>query len=266
MIHSLLYCVTTTLAFVGSLYLWPNPQQLSRDEPAIIKRRLVSIVVVSVAATGWLWLGFLPHATLGQLLVHVGLLPPYSAWGWLVSLALPLAASMACFAGPLVMAYVDEELPGQRRSYLAALEPWVAMRNVVIAPLGEEYVFRALLMTALRAEGFSWGTASLISPLCFGLAHLHLYFAGRPLVALLVMLCYTSIFGGYSGLLFAATRSFWPPVAVHAFCNYMGLPEFAAMPGHRAKVAILVALFTGVAIFALTFDHVTSAASYGHQP
>jgi len=36
---------------------------------------------------------------------------------------------------------------------------------------------------------------------------------------------YTSIFGWYAAFIMLRTGSVWPAVAVHAFCNTMGVPE-----------------------------------------
>lgn len=74
-----------------------------------------------------------------------------------------------------------------------------------------------------------------MSPLIFGLAHLHHFYEFRvthprtPLhIAIarsILQLSYTSLFGAYATFLFLRTGSLLAVILVHAFCNCMGLPR-----------------------------------------
>ena len=285
------FCVATTIAFVGSLYLWPNPHLLDRDHPTIIKRRLVSVVAVSLVGTSVLWT--LSPLTVGSLATSMGLVPPCGAcvgsvgsgdgvgevweelddvsWGavlggcglpFVSALILPLAGCVGCFAGPLVMEWMDQDLPGMRNYPLSHLGSWISIRNLVVAPVAEEYVFRALFMAALSQAGFSPFSSIALPPLLFGMAHLHFVLDGRSLASLGLQLGYTSIFGAFSGLLFHATSSLYPPILVHAFCNFMGFPDFDALLSHKHKHILIPVLLAGVVVFFALFSTITSRQSY----
>jgi len=45
----------------------------------------------------------------------------------------------------------------------------------------------------------------------------------------LFQFAFTSVFGWYATWVFLSTRSLWAPVAVHAFCNWLGLPDVRRM-------------------------------------
>lgn len=75
-----------------------------------------------------------------------------------------------------------------------------------------------------------------LSPVIFGLAHLHHFYEFRishpqvpvsvSLLRSLLQLTYTSLFGAYATFLFLRTGSLLAIFVVHAFCNCMGLPRF----------------------------------------
>lgn len=75
----------------------------------------------------------------------------------------------------------------------------------------------------------------LVSPLVFGLAHVHHLYEfrvthpGVPLAAALLrslfQLGYTTLFGAYATLVFLRSGSLLAVFAVHVLCNCMGLPR-----------------------------------------
>jgi hypothetical protein len=80
----------------------------------------------------------------------------------------------------------------------------------VAAPLAEEVLFRGYLFTALRNWRGLW-PAAVISGIVFGAIH-----AGSTPLGLLVPL---AVFGVGLALLYAWTRSLYPPIALHAVNN-----------------------------------------------
>lgn len=74
-----------------------------------------------------------------------------------------------------------------------------------------------------------------VSPLIFGLAHLHHAYEfrvthpGVPFTAVVlrsvVQLSYTTLFGAYATFLYLRSGSVLAVFVVHAFCNCMGLPR-----------------------------------------
>lgn len=75
-----------------------------------------------------------------------------------------------------------------------------------------------------------------LSPLVFGLAHAHHFYEfritnpGTPVAAALarsvLQFAYTYLFGIFATFIFLRTGSLLATIAVHMFCNYMGLPRF----------------------------------------
>lgn len=61
---------------------------------------------------------------------------------------------------------------------------------------------------------------------------------------------YTTVFGWYETLVFLRTGSLAAPVAVHAFCNWMGVPEFGRMAKQRGALALTA---VGVGLFFSVF-------------
>ncbi|OAQ62274.1 CaaX-protease [Pochonia chlamydosporia 170] len=143
------------------------------------------------------------------------------------------------FAGPLYECLI---IDGVWESWLR-LEPlarlqrdWAMWRNMVAGPITEECLFRSAAVPLLLVAGCSMRGIIFLSPLVFGLAHLHHFYEFRvthpetPLVAAIarsiIQLSYTSVFGAYATFLFLRTGSLISVIAVHALCNSMGLPRF----------------------------------------
>ena len=163
---------------------------------------------------------------------------------------------------------------------------WTILRNLLIAPISEECVFRACIIAPLlsshmgTAISSSDGHLSLsptqvcwIAPLFFGVAHLHHFYEQYrrlPLLqrtkeailkltlGLLFQLSYTTLFGAYASHVFIRTGSLLSAILVHMFCNYMGLPEISFVSPtsglHGYRWLILVTYIIGIAIFIKGFD------------
>lgn len=81
----------------------------------------------------------------------------------------------------------------------------------------------------------SIGLTILLSPLVFGLAHIHHFYEFRitnpqvhvtvAIIRSLFQLSYTTLFGAYATFLFLRTGSLLTVFLVHGFCNSMGLPR-----------------------------------------
>jgi prenyl protein peptidase len=169
------------------------------------------------------------------------------------SLLWPLAATLVLFSGALAthLLYAfraAQDASASGRSPLSALvdyalysaalgEPTSRARDLIFAPLTEEWAFRACTIPALVLAGFSPTSVILLSLLSFGVAHLHHFFekvrgGASPVqaaVLVLVQFTYTGIFGAMSAYFYLSTWSFVAVVLPHAFCNAMGLPPFGAL-------------------------------------
>ena len=98
--------------------------------------------------------------------------------GLLAAMTLPVLLVMILFLGPLVLSFFDEELPFQsgwsfEDDLLSIFSTLIGVRNFVVAPIAEEFVFRSCVICLLLLAGFSTPVVVFASPLFFGAAHLH---------------------------------------------------------------------------------------------
>uniref|UniRef100_D3TP37 CAAX prenyl protease 2 n=1 Tax=Glossina morsitans morsitans TaxID=37546 RepID=D3TP37_GLOMM len=222
-------CLAMSILYVSSLYIWNNKH--NRDHPATVKRRFLSVSVVMLVAPVFLYsfssTELMEKVQFNELL---GL-----RWhGLLMAILIPYLLTMLLFLGPLCV-----ELQSESQKMFFDFEFWKSsfknilwIRNHVMAPLSEEFVFRACMMP-LILQSFSPLASVFITPLFFGVAHVH-HIIERltmgmdfttALIISLSQLAYTTLFGFYSAYLFARTGHFIAPFLVHAFCNHMGLPD-----------------------------------------
>jgi prenyl protein peptidase len=110
---------------------------------------------------------------------------------------------------------------------------WPLLRNLVIAPITEEVVFRSCMVPVLYSTGMTTVSLCVVAPLFFGIAHLHhailkLRQGDDRVVVILVALLqfiYTSMFGTYASYVYLRTRSLFAVVVCHSICNAMSLPD-----------------------------------------
>lgn len=130
-------------------------------------------------------------------------------------------------------------------SVVSNISTW---RNLIVAPLTEELVFRACMIPLLFCGGLSTYTAMFLCPILFSLAHLnHLleHYAQmnfsllKAAVAVGFQLGYTVVFGSYASFVFIRTGHLIAPLVCHIFCNYMGIP---AVYSQRKGIVTLAAV------------------------
>ena len=157
---------------------------------------------------------------------------------------------------------------------------WAILRNLFIAPISEEVIFRACIIAPLlsshkhdNGQSLSPTQICWIAPLFFGVAHLHHFYEQyrrlpllqrtkqailQLIVGLLFQLTYTTLFGAYASHLFIRTGSLLAVILVHIFCNYMGLPDVSfASPAsglHCYRWLLWCAYFIGIVLFIKGFD------------
>eukprot|EP00128_Syssomonas_multiformis_P001281 Colp12_sorted_trinity150504_noHs@27770 len=274
-VQTVLSTLLLSCIYVGSLYIWRT--KLHRDHPTTVKQRFVSVTVVSIFAPIYTWFlatqasadtqrqAFPLHRWLG---IHTeGLLP---------ALFLPLLLFVILFSGPLLLSFLEKELPHQHpcgfvefmKLCFGDIHWW---RDTVVAATTEEFVFRACLIPPFVS---AFGTTSTIflSPLFFGVAHVHHLYTQRHkrgkdlLQAVLVtvfQLAYTTLFGGLMAFVFLRTGHLLPAIFVHSFCNSMGFPRLDIAfthPTHR--VLLIVAFVCGLAGFISLLHPLTDPAIY----
>ncbi|KAG9475330.1 CAAX prenyl protease 2 isoform X2 [Eleutherodactylus coqui] len=254
---SVLCCLTLACSYVGSLYVWKS--ELSRDHPAVIKRRFTSVLVVSSLSPLflWVWRELTGMKTDAAILSLMG----FRVDGILPATILPLLLTMILFLGPLVQLSLDCPW-GLLEGLKIAFDPhfWMLcftdmrwLRNQVIAPLTEELVFRACMLPML-VPCTSPGTAIFTCPLFFGIAHFHhvieqLRF--RQGTVLSIFLSAGHLIG---------------PVLCHSFCNYIGFPAIFTVLDHPQRATIVLFYGLGVVLFFLLLYPMTDPTLYGDIP
>lgn len=244
---ALLCAFLFTAFYVAPFYLSPTLRSVSiasRDSPSVIRARVrsVTLACVACALVNVYILAVLGHATPRDVL---------RLWGvWPIALAdtLKLVGLVAVlFVGPLFKSLVAE---GEWRSITPStikselIDSWTGYRNIIVAPLSEELVFRSLVVSLYLLAKVSPARIVFTTPLIFGMAHLHHLSAnlrsqtppGRkypPLAAWLQCIAvslfqfaYTSLFGFFAAFALLRTGNFYGVVLVHSFCNWMGVPQF----------------------------------------
>lgn len=171
-----------------------------------------------------------------------------------------VAQASVLFAGPLVLHALDaleRSKPRMGASPFANRTKLQVLRDLVVAPLSEELVFRASLPVFLTAmcPGLKKPASFVVSIVTFSAAHCHHVFEHlrhggyglrTALGATAFQALYTGVFGAYASLLLHHTRNIMAPVAAHTFCNWQGIPAFDRLGRHRRSTMLWFATGLGV--------------------
>ena len=167
--------------------------------------------------------------------------------GLVSAITLPVFLTIFLFSGALLSDYLQGRFNGYNKAFVSllwhnlhyrrrilrdSLYSWMWWRAYVVAPLSEEFVYRACLIPVI-VTCYGTSVAVFLSPLAFAVAHLHHIFDrvrhGASVLeatkTTLFQIFYTCIFGVYSAFLFVRTGHIVAPILVHALCNCFGLPD-----------------------------------------
>ena len=154
-------CLFITIAFVGGLYIWP-PSPHPRDSPHTIKRRFLSLAMtLAIGVLG-------AHVRLHQgTSTREGAARRTSpglstSWGWgrpdadaidavvdaVLSVACVMYLTAALFLGPLTHLALDGKLVSTFADAFR-IDTVLKLRNYVVAPVSEEFAFRACMAPLL---------------------------------------------------------------------------------------------------------------------
>ena len=264
-------CFGLAVMFVGALYLVPTTKP--RDDPETIRWRMLATGLVSAVTPLYmlLWADSNTSGT-GDELYHVlgikldGIIP---------AILYPVVLVTVLYCGVWIhsiMALAADK--GVLKAYInASLKQFnfhVALRNYVMAPFVEEFVFRACMLPILTSSmGMKIGV--LVCPLFFGVAHVHHlteWYRWRQtpfseaLLITIVQLCYTSLFGLYSAFLFVRTGHLISPVVSHMYCNIMGLPDVNAIAESKYSVVLWIIYVCSLVGFFILLVPLTEPSLY----
>lgn len=257
--------------FVGSLYLWKlaGYSDTNRDDTGTVQRRFAS-ALLSCVCSACLIAALSRPATEQErgmsLLALLGLSSPEP----LAACASCLALTSVLFIGPIVQHFVGVREGSARFAALPG-GPWVALRNFVLAPLSEEFVFRACLVRLCVGASFPKAAIIICAPFCFAMAHTHHFielvrrFKDKKAALLQVafQVFYTSLFGAYCNFLLLRTGCTPAVILCHTFCNHQGFPElgFLAASGHplfRHRTWLGVLYLIGIVAFGILIAPLTA--------
>lgn len=235
-----------TVFFIAPFYLSATLRHTplnSRNAPSVIRARTRAVGLVCVASTliTVCVLTIYGHATPPEVLRLLGIWPVD-----LVDVAKVLGLVLILFSCSLYETIiVDSDWRGWSLPALkeGIWDSWIGYRNLFVAPLGEELVFRALTIPLFLLAHSRPTRIVFLTPLVFGGAHLHHlveYLQSRTpqgqrwppltvwlngIAVSLFQFTYTSLFGFFAAFVFLRTGNLWAVVAAHSFCNRMGVPR-----------------------------------------
>jgi len=234
-----IYTLVYVLPFYVSSTTRPSAT-LSRDAPSVIRGRIQSVTITCIicSVTTFVVLASVddgsPLTTPIKALHKLGYFPI-----GLYESAKAVLLTAILFIGPLFEAGIAE---GKWRDWVrlrglaVTVKGWIGYRNYVAGPITEEILFRSASVPLLLLAKTSNTTTIFLTPIIFGLAHVHHFYEFRithphtPVVGAilrsLLQLTYTTLFGGYATFLFLRTGSLLSVILVHAFCNWQGFPRF----------------------------------------
>ncbi|KAJ6638514.1 CAAX prenyl protease 2, partial [Pseudolycoriella hygida] len=270
-IFSVSSCIILSVIYVSSLYVWSTEH--NRDHPTTIKKRFLSVFIVMLISPAFIYFFTSNEILDGRSIWAV---MGFRCEGLWMALFTPLILTAILFSGPLMTQALTGvwDIYAEPGYWTMCLKNLLWIRNHVVAPLSEEFTFRACMMPLLL-QSFRPLAAVAITPMFFGIGHLHHIIerlrAGLPLKTILIVssfqFCYTSIFGMYAAYLFARTGHFLAPVVAHAFCNHMGFPdvnEVLNQPKQTKNILLGIYVFGFVAWICL-LPIVTNPAWYAND-
>ncbi|KAG5441861.1 CAAX prenyl protease 2 [Clonorchis sinensis] len=276
-----LYCLAYAVLFIVGLYFCGS--NYSRNHPTTIRNRFLSISFVCAL--------IMCHISRFIHKPGYSLLDPY-AYQWhkvfirldhlWESISVPFILTLILYLGTIV-----DDLCCGRTSLIFDRYFWetrffhlVGVRNLLVAPLAEELIFRACIIFHLQRLYPSCHELCIISPLFFSIAHFHhIYervYDGESLrkafLSALFQVGYTTIFGAYSGFLMLRTGNILSAVVAHSLCNFMGLPDpMGAIERAKYRWGLLGQLLAigahvgGIVLWGLNLYSMTEPELFGNR-
>ncbi|KAG4437746.1 hypothetical protein IFR05_006780 [Cadophora sp. M221] len=230
--------IAYTIIYVAPFYFSsttrPSPS-LSRDAPSVIRGRIRSVTTSCIICFifTFVLLSSVETGSPIKSIHHMGWFPI-----GILEAVKSVGLTAILFLGPLFEGGIAK---GEWRNWIrlrglnTTISGWIGWRNFVIGPITEEVLFRSTSVPLLLLARTSNTTIVFLTPIIFGLAHIHHFYEFRithpntPVITAILrtvfQLAYTTLFGGYVTFLYMRTGSLLGVILVHVFCNWMGLPR-----------------------------------------
>lgn len=258
-------CGFLAILFVFGLYV-VDPG-LPRSHPRTVRRRIYATGVVCALGPGIIYLLLFRSEGINfpTFLSLLGI-----RWNRLLTATLsPCALVLLLYTGCLIQFILE----GESWRNITFKRNDLILRDYFVAPFAEELIFRACMLTILSsAIGNYWAIS--ISPLFFGLAHLHHLIEWfrvkdgtfcQACATVLLQVAYTSVFGLFAAFVFLRTRHLSGIVLAHSLCNMMGLPPIEEAFYHPRKYCIMTSYIIGLILFVILLLPVTEPSLYSIQ-
>ncbi|SCU89885.1 LAFA_0E21638g1_1 [Lachancea sp. 'fantastica'] len=249
-----------SLSYVGAIHMpFGNIRayKIRRDDPNVIKSRLRRVTCISALNLILvpLFISVFGQISFKDAALSLGLIPGayhddslsrfvFDLNGYVHDTLQVLKLASILYCGPLLdnllyyLVVPGENLFSPFRDLKNEVYSIWGLRNYVFGPLSEELFFTSFMVNSIlltQPHSTAFKTVLWISPLFFGLAHVHhgwemhsigLYSPVQILATVALQFTYTTIFGAFTNFVFLRSgRNLWACVALHTFANYMGLPQ-----------------------------------------
>jgi prenyl protein peptidase len=208
LLFSIFVCLFMASFYVISLYLWSHQNRFNRNDPQIIKRRFISVILTSLLSVFLVnqlsnqnidrpdlleWIGFrfdmvnlfksILFTLFLTLLLFLGPIVQHSTSNYLSSLNMKLYEQpnnskindLNTFQN--FFSHLKSELNEffsffEREKLKKNFSDYCFLRNYIVSPFTEEFVFRSCMLPLL-VHNLGLIKSIFLTPLFFGLAHLH---------------------------------------------------------------------------------------------
>ena len=253
------------LFYVLPLYVLPGNGGGSRRSKSVMRQR---ILITSLYVPLVFWIPAFVQLTTGSkgcFEEYKSVLPTSNSRILCGLLGLPMSGAVGHYytailvgIGPILILFVGSILTilleGKTNCFKRdSIEAWI--RDIVVAPCAEELYFRSGLMSFLYLNKVETKSLLLLSPMLFGVSHVHHMYDNivhrrlsvrHAVIVAVVQFTYTYLFGCLAAFLLFKTGHIVAPVSAHALCNFFGVPRFGEITGYKYSTVIWIAHVFGV--------------------
>jgi len=262
--QSCFQCLILAVSYVAAIYIF-DKRIYDRNHPESIKQRIKSVTLICLLAPVFVYYcGSTSFTSRYDVITWLGLHTNHI----INAIFFPLLLTAILFLGPIVMRLCENGIDELQISILSFNDlRWC--RDYVVAPLTEEFIFRACMLP-IMTSAFGLTPSIFLTPLFFGVAHVHHAVEhiknGNALMdvvfSTVFQLSYTTLFGAYCCFIFLRTGHFIAPVLCHSFCNMMGFPDFPGISTSRSPNLITISFCFGLLLFLFLLFPMTTPSLY----